>query len=84
MKTNWQDETLELTIEKVAHGGVFVARHESRVVFVSGAIPGEKVLARVFEDKGGSFARAEVVQVIEPSVDRVPHHRLPIERKAEA
>jgi len=73
VKTNWLDETLELTIEKVAHGGVFVARHESRVVFVSGAIPGEKVLARVFEDKGGSFARAEVVQVIEPSVDRVPH-----------
>jgi len=73
VKTNWQDETLELTIEKVAHGGVFVARHESRVVFVSGAIPGEKVLARVFEDKGGSFARAEVIQVIEPSSDRVQH-----------
>jgi tRNA/tmRNA/rRNA uracil-C5-methylase (TrmA/RlmC/RlmD family) len=73
VKTNWLGEELELTIEKVAHGGVFVARHESRVVFVSGAIPGEKVLAKVFEDKGGSFARAEVISVLEPSEDRVQH-----------
>ena len=73
VKTNWQDQELELTIEKVAHGGVFVARHESRVVFVSGAIPGEKVRARVFEDKGGSFARAVVTEVLEASADRVRH-----------
>ncbi len=73
VKTNWQNQELELTIEKVAHGGVFVARHESRVVFVSGAIPGEKVRAKVFEDKGGSFARAVVTEVLEPSPDRVKH-----------
>lgn len=71
MKTNWLGQELELSIEKVAHGGVFVARHDSRVIFVSGAIPGEKVLAKVFEDKGGSFARAEVIAVLEPSEDRV-------------
>ena len=34
---------LKLKIEKVAHGGVFIARHDSKVVFVSGAIPGELV-----------------------------------------
>jgi len=70
---NWQDTEIELDIEKVAHGGIFVARHQSRVVFVSHTAPGEKVRARVFEDKGGSFCRAETIQVIEPSGSRVPH-----------
>jgi tRNA/tmRNA/rRNA uracil-C5-methylase (TrmA/RlmC/RlmD family) len=63
---------LRVEIEKVAHGGVFVARHEGRVVFVSGAIDGEVVDVEVTED-AGKFLRAEVVQVIEPSVHRVPH-----------
>jgi len=73
VKTNWLGQELELNIEKVAHGGIFVARHEGRVLFVSGAIPGEKVIAKVFEDKGGSFARAEVIEVLEASPDRVKH-----------
>ena len=70
---NWLGTELELEIERVAHGGIFVARHQGRVVFVSHTAPGEKVRARVFEDKGGSFARAETVAVIEPSENRVPH-----------
>ena len=73
MKTNWLGKELELTVGKVAHGGIFVSRHENRVIFVSGAITGEKVLARVFDDKSGSFARAETVEVIQPSADRVAH-----------
>lgn len=73
MKTNWLGKELELDIEKVAHGGIFVARHESRVIFVSHAIPGERVRARIYEDKGGSFARAETIEVITPSPDRVKH-----------
>jgi tRNA/tmRNA/rRNA uracil-C5-methylase (TrmA/RlmC/RlmD family) len=70
---NWLDTEIELDIEKVAHGGIFVARHQGRVVFVSHTAPGEKVRARVFEDKGGSFARAETVEVLSPSGSRVPH-----------
>ena len=70
---NWLGTELELEIERVAHGGIFVARHQGRVVFVSHTAPGEKVRARVFEDKGGSFARAETIEVIEPSENRVPH-----------
>ncbi|MFM1779400.1 MAG: hypothetical protein RIS51_545 [Actinomycetota bacterium] len=65
--------SLELEIEKIAHGGVCVARHEGRVVFVSGAIPGEKVIAEVFEDSGKSFVRAKVQEVITPSKYRVEH-----------
>jgi tRNA/tmRNA/rRNA uracil-C5-methylase (TrmA/RlmC/RlmD family) len=61
-----------LNIEKVAHGGVFVARHDGRVVFVSHVLPGEKVKAVVYEDRGGSFCRAEPTEILEPSPDRVP------------
>ena len=70
---NWLERVLELEIEKVAHGGIFVARHEGRVVFVSHTAPGEKVKAKVFEDKGGSFCRAETVDVLSPSANRVTH-----------
>ncbi len=70
---NWTGQQLTLRIEKVAHGGIFVARHDGRVVFVSHVLPGELVKAVVFEDRGGSFCRAEPTEIIEPSADRVPH-----------
>lgn len=67
------DNLLELTITDVAHGGVFIARHEGRVVFVSDAIPGERVLARVTDERKKSFWRADVVRVLEPSEHRQAH-----------
>lgn len=63
---------LRVRVEKVAHGGVFVARHEGRVIFVSGAIDGELVEVAVTEDQG-KFLRAEVVEVIEGSEHRRKH-----------
>jgi tRNA/tmRNA/rRNA uracil-C5-methylase (TrmA/RlmC/RlmD family) len=70
---NLEGNTLELEVEKIAHGGICIARHEGRVVFVSGAIPGEKVIAEVFEDNGKSFFRARVSEVITASPHRVEH-----------
>jgi tRNA/tmRNA/rRNA uracil-C5-methylase (TrmA/RlmC/RlmD family) len=67
------DQLIELEIERVAHGGVFVARHEGRVVFVSAALPGERVIARVTEDSAKSYWRAEVVEVLTASPHRRPH-----------
>ena len=46
------------------------ARHEGRVVFVRYALPGETVKVRVVSDHG-SYWHADVVEVIEPSADRV-------------
>ena len=63
---------LRVKVEKVAHGGVFVARHEGRVIFVSGAIDGELVDVEVVADQG-KFMRAEVVDVIEASEHRRKH-----------
>ncbi len=64
---------IELEIERVAHGGVFVARHEGRVVFVADAIPGERVAARVSDQGKEKFWRAETVEVLEASPDRREH-----------
>ena len=63
---------LRVKIEKVAHGGVFVARHEGRVIFVTGAIDGEVVDVEVTED-AGKFLRATVTNVVEASEHRQPH-----------
>jgi len=62
---------LELEVGPVAHGGHCVARHEGRVVFVRHALPGEQVRARVTEDSGGSYCRADAVAVLRPAPERV-------------
>jgi tRNA/tmRNA/rRNA uracil-C5-methylase (TrmA/RlmC/RlmD family) len=64
---------LELEVTNVAHGGIAVARHEGRVVFVSDAIPGETVVARLTETSKKSFWRAETLSVLRPSEFRQPH-----------
>ncbi len=64
---------IELDVTGIAHGGVAVARYDGRVVFVADAIPGERVLARVSDDRKSSFWRAETVEVLEASPDRVEH-----------
>jgi tRNA/tmRNA/rRNA uracil-C5-methylase (TrmA/RlmC/RlmD family) len=38
---------LTLIVDRPVAGGRMLARHEGQVVFVSGAIPGERVRARV-------------------------------------
>ena len=63
---------LDLLVGPVAHGGHCVARHEGRVVFVRHALPGERVRAVVTEGAPtAKFLRAEAIEVLEPSADRV-------------
>ena len=64
-------DLLELEIGPVAHGGWCVARHDGRVVFVRHTLPGERVTARV-TDETKSFLRADAVEILAPSPDRVP------------
>ncbi len=66
-------DLVDLDITGIAHGGICVARHDGRVVFVSDTIPGERVRARVTEAKRKSFARAVTVEVLQASEDRRPH-----------
>lgn len=59
---------VELRIERLSKSGDGVASHEGRAVFVSGALPGELVLARL--DDGGAVRRAELLRVLEASPAR--------------
>ena len=63
-------DLIEVTIEKVAHGGHFIARHEGAVIFVRHAIPGERCTIEL-TSTGSSFNRADVVEVHEQSEHRV-------------
>lgn len=73
-------DVVELEIGPVAHGGHCVARLRAagdegpgRVVFVRHTLPGERVLARLTETgTTSSFWRADAVEVLDASPDRVP------------
>jgi tRNA/tmRNA/rRNA uracil-C5-methylase (TrmA/RlmC/RlmD family) len=69
-KTLQIGEIIRVEIEKVAHGGHFIARYEGAVIFVRHAIPGEIVEVEI-TGLEKSFARADVVAVIEASSNRV-------------
>jgi tRNA/tmRNA/rRNA uracil-C5-methylase (TrmA/RlmC/RlmD family) len=61
-----------VTVGPLAHGGHCVARHDGRVVFVRHALPGERVVVQVTEgDESSRFLRADAVEVLEASPDRV-------------
>ena len=64
-----RDQLVVLTIEKPAAGGPMIARLDGQVVLVSGAIPGERVTARIVK-VGKGVAHAQTVSVEVPSVDR--------------
>src|SRR5690349_13277001 len=82
-------DELELKIDSLAHGGAGVARLDGYVVFVQGAIPGDRVRAVVGKAKRG-YAEARAVEVLEPSPERIepraqhpgtPWQVLPYERQ---
>jgi 23S rRNA (uracil1939-C5)-methyltransferase len=64
-------EELEVRIDSLAYGGSGVGRLDGFVVFVRGALPGDRVRARVTKVKRG-FAEASATAVLEPSSERVP------------
>jgi 23S rRNA (uracil1939-C5)-methyltransferase len=84
-------EHLDLQIDSLAHGGAGVARLDGFVVFVQGAVPGDRVKAVVGKAKRG-YAEARTTELIEPSPERIepraahpgaPWQVLPYERQLE-
>jgi 23S rRNA (uracil1939-C5)-methyltransferase len=65
-------DELELSIDSLAFGGEGVARlgDGGYVVFVAGAIPGDRVRAVVHKRKR-SYAHARAVEILEPSPERI-------------
>jgi 23S rRNA (uracil1939-C5)-methyltransferase len=82
---------LELTVDSLAFGGAGVARLDGYVVFVQGAVPGDRVRAVVGKSKR-AYAEARVIEILEPGPDRIapladhpgaPWQVLPYERQLE-
>lgn len=67
---------LESVVDGLAYGGDGVVRIDGKAGFVPGALPGERVVVRVLQEKQ-RFSRYELVQIIEPSnlrrQDDCPH-----------
>jgi len=63
---------IDVTTTDVAHGGYCVARYEGRVVFVSGALPGERVEVEITEQRARMWY-GRVISVTTASPDRIPH-----------
>ena len=64
-------DLLDLEIDSLAFGGRGVARAEGFVVFVAGALPGDRVRAEVTKGKK-RFAEARTVEVVRAAADRLP------------
>jgi 23S rRNA (uracil1939-C5)-methyltransferase len=62
-------DIVALQVEKPAAGGAMIARLDGQVILVAGAIPGERVRARV-DRVGKGVAHATTIAVDEPSPDR--------------
>jgi 23S rRNA (uracil1939-C5)-methyltransferase len=63
-------DIVELDVATLAYGGQGVARLDEFVVFVRGAVPGDRVRARVTKRKQ-SHAEARTLEVLSPSPRRV-------------
>lgn len=64
-------DELTITIDGFALEGKGVARADGFVLFVSGGVPGDVMRIRLTKTKK-SFAEAEIVEILSPSVLRVP------------
>ncbi|HEY2439466.1 MAG TPA: 23S rRNA (uracil(1939)-C(5))-methyltransferase RlmD [Solirubrobacteraceae bacterium] len=63
-------DELELTIDALAFGGAGVARTEGYVVFVTGALPGDRVRAVITKRKR-AYAEARTIEILVASPDRI-------------
>jgi 23S rRNA (uracil1939-C5)-methyltransferase len=63
-------DSVELEVTGLAYGGQGVARADDFVVFLRGAVPGDRVRARVTKRKR-NYAEARVTELLSPSPRRV-------------
>ena len=63
-------DIIELWVEKMAYGGEGLARLDGFVIFIKGAIPGDRVIAKIIK-KRRDYANALLIEIIDPSIDRI-------------
>jgi 23S rRNA (uracil1939-C5)-methyltransferase len=64
-------ELLEVEVDSLAYGGRGVARADGFVLFVAGALPGDRVRVEVTKAKK-RFGEARTVELLQASPDRIP------------
>ena len=64
------NQSIELTLDAIAHGGEAIGRHGGKTIFVPYAIPGERVRVEIVEEKE-RWACTRLLEVVQPSPDRV-------------
>jgi 23S rRNA (uracil1939-C5)-methyltransferase len=64
-------ELLEVEVDSLAYGGRGVARADGFVLFVAGALPGDRVRVEVTKAKK-RFAEARTVELLRAGADRIP------------
>jgi 23S rRNA (uracil1939-C5)-methyltransferase len=66
-------EQLEVEIDSLAFGGRGLARADGLVVFVAGALPGDRVRVEITKAKK-RFAEARTVELLSPGAERIADH----------
>jgi 23S rRNA (uracil1939-C5)-methyltransferase len=64
-----KNETVELIIEDLSHEGNGVGRYEGYTLFVPGALPGERIIAKATKLKK-QFGYARLMEILEPAASR--------------
>jgi 23S rRNA (uracil1939-C5)-methyltransferase len=64
-------DILELAIDTLAYGGQGIGRADGFVVFVRGALPGDRARVEVTRRRPG-YAEARLLELVQPSPRRVP------------
>jgi tRNA/tmRNA/rRNA uracil-C5-methylase (TrmA/RlmC/RlmD family) len=62
-------DLIELDIEQLVYGGKGLGRYQGQVIFVPGALPGERVAVTIRKEHK-SFSDAELIEIITPSSAR--------------
>lgn len=65
-----KEDLIELWIDSIAFGGEGIARVDGFVIFIRGAVPGDRIMARILKKRKG-YANASIVEIIDPSPFRL-------------
>jgi 23S rRNA (uracil1939-C5)-methyltransferase len=63
-------KTYELDIEALSHEGRGISHFDDKIIFIRGALPGEKVIANRSLSRA-KYEEADVVEILTPSPDRI-------------
>lgn len=64
------NQTTDIALEAIAHGGEAIGRHGGKTIFVPYAIPGERIRIEIVAEKE-RWARGRLIEILQSSPDRV-------------